>query len=75
LSTYGGRPPEGQAGAGTAAAGRQAAAGGVVDLSGFSLRELRDLGDAEGKSYLGMALRRILASEEPPGLHGFQSKI
>jgi len=76
LTTYGGRLPEGQAGGGTEAAGYgHVAVGGVVDLSGFSLRDLRDMRDAEGQSYLGEALRRVLAPGQPPGLHGFSSKI
>ncbi len=76
MTTYGGRLPEGQADGGTEATGNgRVAVGGVVDLSGFSLRDLRDMRDADGRSYLSMALTRVLAPGEPPGLHGFSSKI
>jgi len=46
-----------------------------VDLSGFTLRDLRDLRDADGKSSLAGALSRFLASTEVDGHYGFQSKI
>jgi len=50
--------------------------GGLVDVSGLTLNELRDLRDDTDESCLDRALSRILASaEEEEGHHGFQSSI
>ena len=74
MSNYGGRLPEGQVSEGSGVGGREAAGAGLVDLSGFTLSDLRDLRDADDESYLARALSRVLAGESA-GHHGFQSKI
>lgn len=75
MSTYGGRLPEAQASEGSGVRSAQIAGGGLVDLSGFTLGDLRDLRDADEESCLARALSRVLASGEVGGHHGFQSKI
>jgi hypothetical protein len=55
--------------------GQAGSGGGLVDLSGFTLRDLRELCDADEESYLGRALSRVLAGTEADGHHGFSSKI
>ncbi len=46
--------------------------GGLIDVSGLSLSELRDEADGSG---LASALQRILAVQEEAGHHGFNSTI
>jgi hypothetical protein len=75
LSSNGGRLPDGQVGGETGVRGGQFVGSGLVDLSGFTLRDLGDLRDADRESYLARALSRFLAPTEVDGHHGFQSKI
>jgi hypothetical protein len=75
LSSNGGRLPDGQAGGDSGVRGGQFASSGLVDLTGFTLRDLRDLRDADGESYLAGALSRFLAPTQVDGHNGFQSKI
>jgi hypothetical protein len=49
--------------------------GALVDLSGLTLRELRDLSDPDDETCLARALSRVLAPTQADGHHGFQSKI
>jgi hypothetical protein len=74
LSIYGDRLPEGQVGGGTGARSGELGGRGLVDLGGFSLRDLRDLSD-DDESYLARALSRVLGPAEADGYHGFSSKI
>jgi hypothetical protein len=58
--------------------GDDIADGGLVDVSGLALNDLRDLTnlrDENNESCLDRALLRILASSEDDGHHGFQSII
>lgn len=75
MSSNGGRLPDSQAGGDSGVRAGQFASSGLVDLSGFTLRDLRDLRDAERESYLAGALSRFLAPAEVDRHHGFQSKI
>jgi hypothetical protein len=75
LSSDGRRVPEGQAGGVRGVQDDQITDGGLVDLGGLTLRDLRDLRDADDESCLARALSRILAPTEVDGHHGFQSNI
>lgn len=71
LSTYRSRLPEGQvSGGGSAETGDE----GMVDLSGLTLADLRDLRDGDDKSSLTRALSRVLAGEAD-GHHSFSACI
>jgi FXSXX-COOH protein len=70
LSTYGDRLPEGRVSGGSGTVVDE----GLVDLSGFTLEDLRNLQDASDESYLAHALRRVTGAEGD-GSYGFNSKI
>jgi FXSXX-COOH protein len=74
LSTYGDRVPEGPVSGGSGVRGGTVVDEGLVDLSGFSLEDLRNLLDASDESYLAHALRRLTGSEGD-GSYGFNSRI
>jgi len=74
LSSYGSRVPEGRAGGGRSVSTDQAADNGMVDLSGLTLADLRDLRDGDDKSSLARALSRVLA-DETDGHHSFSACI
>lgn len=74
MSSNGGRPPVGQVGGGSGVRHGQITDNGLVDLTGITLSDLREL-DSDSESSLGRALRRVLASTEADGHLGFTSKI
>jgi hypothetical protein len=47
----------------------------LVDLSGLTLRELRDLRDPDEQTCLDRALSRVLAPTQTEAYHSFSSKI
>jgi hypothetical protein len=75
LSSNGGHLPDGQVGRDSGVRGGHIAGSGLVDLTSFTMRDLRDLRDADGESSLAGALSRFLTPTELDGHHGFQSKI
>jgi hypothetical protein len=75
LSSEGSRASEEQVRETRAVLSDQIAAGGLVDISSLTLRDLREMRDADDESCLGRALSRVLASTEGEGHHGFQSSI
>ena len=74
LSTDSSPFPEGQGGVGRGVRTGQIA-GGLVDLSGFSLGDLRDLRDARDRSCLAQALSRVLDTTGSARSNSFNSKI
>jgi hypothetical protein len=74
LSSNGSHIPDRSAGGGSGVRSDHAGRGGLADLSGLTLAELRDLRDAQDESYLAQALSRVMGSEAP-GFHNFNSNI
>jgi hypothetical protein len=74
LSSDGSRLPEGQVGGGRGVRTDQITDGGLVDLSGLTLRDLRDIREGDDRSCLAQALSRVLAGEAD-GHHSFSSCI
>lgn len=74
MSRNGSPFPEGQVSAGSGVWSGQVADGGLPDLSGLTLHDLRELRDAQHKSSLAQALSRVLAPEADAH-YGFSSKI
>jgi hypothetical protein len=74
LSSYGSHLPDGQVGRGSGTRTDQTAADGMVDLSGMTLADLRDLSDGDDKSSLARALSRVLDGEAN-GHHSFSACI
>jgi hypothetical protein len=75
LSTHGSCLPEAQLDESNGAQTGQIASDGLVDLSGFTLSDLRDLRDSFDESCLSRALSRVMATSDVGEVHGFQSKI
>lgn len=74
MASDGSRIPEGQVSEAGEIRSDQITDGGLVDLSGLTLRDLRDLRDTDGRSCLAQALSRVLAAEVD-GHHSFSSSI
>jgi hypothetical protein len=74
LSTYEDRLAEGQVGGGSGVRSGHIG-GGLVDLSGFTLGDLREMQDSyDDESSLSRALSRVLASKAD-GSNGFNARI
>jgi hypothetical protein len=74
LSSKGSRLSDRPADGGSGLRSDQVVRGGMVDLSGLTLSDLRDLRDAQDESYLAQALARVMESQAP-GFHNFNSNI
>ena len=74
MASDGSRVSPGDPGAATAP-GDRISDGALVDLSGLTLRELRDLRDPEEQTSLARALSRVLAPTQAEAYHSFSSKI
>ena len=75
MSTHGSCLPEAQLDDSNGVRTGQIASDGLVDLSGFSLSDLRELHDSFDESCLARALSRVMATSDAAEVHGFQSKI
>jgi hypothetical protein len=74
LASDGTRASEGRPGAGTAQRDR-ISDGALVDVSGLTLRELRDRRDPDDQTCLDRALLRVLAPTQADEHYCFQSTI